>query len=254
VSVFTNGILEPFTTILLICLAGITSFLTAALGAGGGLLLLVVMASIMPIAVVIPLHGLVQLGSNGNRMLMTFRYIDAQMLAFFSIGAIIGAVGATFVVVELPLELMRITVGLFVIFILWGGTPTIRETSNTWRVLVGGSTTFISMFVGASGPLVGSLIHVNGYEKMRFIATFSSCMTFQHFLKAIVFGTIGFSFWQWLPLILAMIFSGAIGTWLGLKQLKKISSEKFKLAFRFILSILCIQLIVQALLQMIVVM
>jgi uncharacterized membrane protein YfcA len=242
--------LEPFTTLLLICLAGFTSFLTATLGAGGGLLLLVVMASIMPMSAVIPIHGLVQLGSNGNRMLMTFRYIDVQMLAFFAIGAIIGAIGATFLVVELPLELMKIAVGLFVIFLLWGATPTIRETSNAWRIIVGLSTTFISMFVGASGPLVGSLMQVNGYEKMRFIATFSSCMTFQHLLKAIVFGTIGFSFWQWLPLILAMIISGAIGSWLGLKQLKKISPEKFKLIFRLILSLLSVQLIVQAVLQM----
>jgi uncharacterized membrane protein YfcA len=242
--------LEPFTTLLLICLAGFTSFLTATLGAGGGLLLLVVMASIMPMSAVIPVHGLVQLGSNGNRMLMTFRYIDVQMLAFFAIGAIIGAIGATFLVVELPLELMKIAVGLFVIFLLWGATPTIRETSNAWRIIVGLSTTFISMFVGASGPLVGSLMQVNGYEKMRFIATFSSCMTFQHLLKAIVFGTIGFSFWQWLPLILAMIISGAIGSWLGLKQLKKISPEKFKLIFRLILSLLSVQLIVQAVLQM----
>lgn len=242
--------LEPFTTLLLICLAGFTSFLTATLGAGGGLLLLVVMASIMPMSAVIPVHGLVQLGSNGNRMLMTFRYIDVQMLAFFAIGAIIGAIGATFLVVELPLELMKIAVGLFVIFLLWGATPTIRETSNAWRVIVGLTTTFISMFVGASGPLVGSLMQVHGYEKMRFIATFSSCMTFQHFLKAIVFGSIGFSFWQWLPLILAMIISGGIGTWLGLKQLKKISPEKFKLIFRLILSLLSVQLIVQAVLQM----
>ena len=250
-SIFTQGILEPLTTILLICLAGLTSFLTAALGAGGGLLLLVVMASILPMAVVIPLHGLVQLGSNGNRMLMTFRYIDVPMLAFFSLGAIFGAVGASFIVVELPLELMKIAVGLFVIFLLWGATPTIRETSNTWRILVGLGTTFISMFVGASGPLVGSLMQVNGYEKMRFIATFSSCMTFQHLLKAIVFGTIGFSFWQWLPLILAMIASGAIGTWLGIKQVKKISADKFKSIFRLILSILSIQLIIQAVLQLI---
>jgi len=251
VSIFTHGILEPLTTILLICLAGLTSFLTAALGAGGGLLLLVVMASILPMAVVIPLHGLVQLGSNGNRMLMTFRYIDVPMLAFFSLGAIFGAVGASFIVVELPLELMKIAVGLFVIFLLWGATPTIRETSNTWRILVGLGTTFISMFVGASGPLVGSLMQVNGYEKMRFIATFSSCMTFQHLLKAIVFGTIGFSFWQWLPLILAMIASGAIGTWLGIKQVKKISADKLKSIFRLILSILSIQLIIQAVLQLI---
>lgn len=250
-SIFTNSMLDPLTTLLLICLAGFTSFLTAALGAGGGLLLLVVMASIMPMAAVIPVHGLVQLGSNGNRMMMTFRHIDVSMLTYFSIGGIIGAIGATFLVVELPLELMKIAVGFFVIFLLWGATPTIRETSNTWKMLVGSATTFISMFVGASGPLVGSLMQVNGYKKMQFIATFSSCMTFQHFLKAIVFGTIGFSFWQWLPLILAMIFSGAIGTWLGLKQVKKISHEKFKSVFRIILSLLSIQLIVQTLFQMI---
>ena len=243
---FTNSILEPITTILLICLAGLSSFLTAALGAGGGLLLLVVMTSILPVAVVIPLHGLVQLGSNANRMLMTFRYIDAQMLAFFSIGAIIGAVGATFLVVELPLELMKVAIGLFVIFLLWGATPTIRETSNIWRVLVGLGTTFISMFVGASGPLVGSLMHVHGYEKMRFIATFSSCMTFQHLLKAIVFGFIGFSFWQWLPLIVAMIISGVLGTWLGLKQSKKISAKKLKLIFILMSSLHGIKLIRKA--------
>jgi len=249
VSIFTNSLLEPFTALLLIALAGFTSFLTAALGAGGGLLLLVVMASIMPMSVVIPIHGLVQLGSNANRMLMTFRYIDSQMLAFFSIGAIIGAISAAFLVVELPLELMKIAVGLFVIFLLWGATPTIRETSKLWRVVVGVGTTFISMFVGASGPLVGSLLQVNGYEKMRFMATFSSCMTFQHLLKAFVFGAIGFSFWQWLPLVLAMIISGAAGTWLGLKQLTKISTDKFKVIFKFILTILSVQLIAQAMLE-----
>jgi|TARA_B110000902_G_C14201231_1_gene547820 uncharacterized membrane protein YfcA len=249
VSIFTSNVLEPFTTILLIGLAGITSFLTAALGAGGGLLLLVVMASIMPMAVVIPVHGLVQLGSNANRMLMTFRYIDMPMLIYFSIGGIIGAIGASFLVVELPLELMKIAVGLFVIYLLWGARPTLRETSKSWRVFVGIFTTFMSMFVGASGPLVGSFMQVNGYEKMRFTATFSSCMTFQHLLKAFVFGAIGFSFWQWLPLIIAMIVSGAIGTWLGLKQLKKTPTEKFRSVFRFILSLLCAQLIIQAIFQ-----
>jgi uncharacterized protein len=243
---FTNDILGPTMAIVLIILAGFTSMLTAAFGAGGGLLLLVVMASIMPMSAVIPVHGLVQLGSNANRMLLTFRFIDRHMLLYFSLGGIIGALGASLLVAELPLELMKIAVGLFVIYLLWGVTPAIRETSNLWRILAGMFTSFMSMFVGASGPLVGSCMHVNGYEKMRFTATFSSCMTIQHCLKAFVYGAIGFSFWQWLPLILAMIGSGAIGTWLGIKLLKKLPTEKFKMIFRVVLSVMCLQLIWQA--------
>ncbi|MFQ3234919.1 MAG: putative membrane protein YfcA [Paraglaciecola sp.] len=242
----TNDFISGNIALLLIVLAGFTSFLTAALGAGGGLLLLVVMASFMPMTAVIPVHGLVQLGSNANRMLLTYRYIDRHMLLYFSAGGLVGAVAASLLVADMPLELMKIAVGLFVFYLLWGATPTIRQTSNLWRILSGLLTTFMSMFVGASGPLVGSCLHVNGYDKMRFTATFSSCMTFQHSLKAFVYGAIGFSFWQWLPLVIAMVISGTVGTWLGIKLLHRIPAEKFKLIFRLILTVLAGQLIWQA--------
>jgi len=91
--------------------------------------------------------------------------------------------------------------------------------------------------------MVGSYMYRKAYEKLRFTATFSSCMTFQHSLKAFVYVSIGFSFWQWLPLIVAMIISGGVGTWIGIKLLKKLPAEKFKLVFRVILSLLCVQLI-----------
>ena len=45
---------------------------------------------------------------------------------------------------------------------------------------------------------------------------------------------------------MAMIASGAIGTWVGTKLLKKMPAEKFKLIFRVLLSVMCLQLIWQA--------
>ena len=66
---FSGGLLSPISTIILIILAGFTSMVSAAFGAGGGLMLLVIMASMMPMSVVIPVHGLVQLGSNANRFI-----------------------------------------------------------------------------------------------------------------------------------------------------------------------------------------
>lgn len=234
--------LSNFAAIFLIFLAGVTSFITAAFGAGGGLLLLVVMASILPMTVVIPVHGLVQLGSNGNRMLFTFRHIDRRMFFYFSFGGIFGALASTLVVTDISLELMKVIVAFFVLYLLWGVTPKLRESSKLWQITAGALTTFASMFVGASGPLVGSCIYVNGYNKLRFTATFSSCMTFQHTLKAFVYSSIGFAFWQWLPLVITMVISGAIGTWFGLRVLKTINGENFKLIFRIILSLLTLQL------------
>jgi uncharacterized membrane protein YfcA len=243
----SNDMVGPLVAIALIVLAGLTSLITAAFGAGGGLLLLVVMASIMPMAVVIPVHGLVQLGSNANRAVMTFRHIDYKLLLYFSLGGVIGALLSSQLVMVMPLEMMKIFIALFVLYLLWIKPASTKPRSHFVDGLYGLSTTFLSMFVGASGPLVGSYIYSKGYDKLRFTASFSSCLTLQHSLKAIVYTLVGFSFWQWLPLIAAMIISGTLGTWLGLKLLNKISPDKFKIGFRLILSLLCMQLMLQAL-------
>nr|WP_245220008.1 sulfite exporter TauE/SafE family protein [Pseudoalteromonas arabiensis] len=235
-------LLSPISTIVLIVVAGFTSMISAAFGAGGGLMLLVIMASMLPMGVVIPVHGLVQLGSNANRFLFTFKHIDAAMFIYFSLGGVLGALVASSIVTSIPLELMKIVVAVFVLYLLWGVTPELRETSKLWRVFAGLWTSFTSMFVGASGPLVGSCLYVNNYDKLKFTATFSSCMTVQHTLKAILYGAVGFAFWQWLPLVILMILSGAIGTWLGLKLLHRISSDKFKKIFRLVLTVLSLQL------------
>jgi len=76
---------------ILIATAGFTSLLTGAMGIGGGVLLLAIMAGIVPAAALIPVHGLVQLGSNGNRALMTRRHIDWPLLRRFALGALAGA-------------------------------------------------------------------------------------------------------------------------------------------------------------------
>tara|TARA_R110000868_G_scaffold164442_2_gene397079 strand:- start:217 stop:966 length:750 start_codon:yes stop_codon:yes gene_type:complete len=243
----SNDLVGPMVAIGLIVLAGLTSLITAAFGAGGGLLLLVVMASIMPMAVVIPVHGLVQLGSNANRAVMTFRHIDYKLLLYFSLGGVIGALLSSQLVMVMPLEMMKIFIALFVLYLLWIKPVSTKPRSHFIDGIYGLFTTFLSMFVGASGPLVGSYIYSKGYDKLRFTASFSSCLTLQHSLKAIVYTLVGFSFWQWLPLIAAMIISGTLGTWLGLKLLNKIPPEKFEIGFRLILSFLCMQLMLQAL-------
>jgi uncharacterized protein len=239
---FTSGLLTPLSTMLLIILAGVTSFISAAFGAGGGLMLLVVMASVMPMTLVVPVHGLVQLGSNANRLLLSIQHIDKNMFVYFSLGGVGGAVLSSLVIDDIQLDSLKPLVALFVIYLLWGKTPRLKSDSTPGRLIAGGITAFISMFVGASGPLVASYLHINEYDKLKFTATFSSIMMLQHIFKAVVYFLVGFSFWQWLPLVIAMILSGAIGTWLGIRLLKRMSTVRFKRIFKIILTLLALQL------------
>ncbi|MDO6681901.1 MULTISPECIES: sulfite exporter TauE/SafE family protein [unclassified Oceanobacter] len=241
----TPADLSLTAAIILIAVAGFTSLMTAAVGIGGGLLLLAVMASLVPVNALIPVHGLVQLGSNGNRMVMTWRHIDWAMLRYFSIGALLGAGLASVVVVQLPLYLIQFAVAGFILFLVWGNKPGKRQLSSTGRVFAGALTTFLTMFVGATGPLVAGFVHRNNYSKLQLTSTFATCMTLQHSFKAVVFGTIGFAFWEWLPLVLLMVLSGTMGTWLGLKLLNRIPGRWFKQTFRIVVTLLALRLLWQ---------
>lgn len=53
-------------TILLVT-SFLTSLISGALGIGGGALLLTVLATLLPPAALIPVHGVIQLGSNVGR-------------------------------------------------------------------------------------------------------------------------------------------------------------------------------------------
>ena len=241
----TPANLDLLTSVFLILAAGFTSFMTAALGIGGGLLLLALMASTIPVAALIPVHGLVQLGSNGNRALMTRQHIDWSMIKLFSVGALIGAAIGSVVVVQLPLYLIQFAVAVFILFLVWGNKPGKQELSKPGRIFAGAFTTFLTLFVGATGPLVAGFVHRNNYSKLQLTSTFASCMTLQHILKAVVFTFVGFAFFEWLPLVILMVASGALGTWIGLKLLNKIPADRFKQIFKIIITLLALRLIWQ---------
>lgn len=233
--------------LLLIATSGATSLLTAAVGIGGGVLLLAVMAQLVPVAALIPVHALVQLGSNANRAWMTRRHIDWPMSRLFILGALLGALASSWLLVQLPLDLIQLTVAGFILFLVWGPKPRQVSLSTPKLVAAGGITTLISAFVGATGPLVAAFVHRQNMGKLPTVATFAACMSFQHLLKVGVFIAAGFIFQEWVAITLAMLLSGVLGTWLGLKVLHRQSGERFKWLFRWVVTLLALRLVWQVL-------
>lgn len=237
---------EGITTLQLLWLvltSGVTSMLTAAVGIGGGVLLLAIMAQMVPVAALIPVHGLVQLGSNGSRAVMTRTHIDWSLVKFFTFGALFGACVASFVVVQLPLHWIQLSVAVFILYLVWGPKPKQQKMGEKGVGFAGGLTTLVSMFVGATGPLVASFVHRQSYDKLATTATFATCMSLQHLLKLFVFSVAGFAFWEWLPVVLMMVLSGTVGTWLGLKMLNRIPTQHFKFIFRVVITLLALRLL-----------
>ena len=233
---------------LLVAVSFFTSFITAAVGIGGGTVLLAVMAQVVPVKAIIPVHGFVQLGSAVGRTLVMYASINKALFGWFLLGCIVGAFIGGQIVVTLPVDVLRVTLGLFILYSTWG--PKLGSFVRSTKVLAFGglATTTLTMFVGATGPFVMSLLRPFQMAPIALVGTFSACIAVQHLAKILVFGLIGFAFGPYLPLIALMIATGFIGTLLGKRHLLRVEPKKFALGLNIVLTLLALRLIAQAVL------
>lgn len=235
--------IDPVVALSLLACSTVSSFITAYLGVGGGVLLLGIMASLLPPAAIIPVHGLIQMGSNLGRAVLTWRSIDWSVIGVFLPGAIVGAWLGSIFLVALPPNVLYLTIAAFILYLCWG--PALPERALGWPgiLLVGTATTFVSLFAGATGPLVAAFIKQIHSRRFRTVSTFAAAMTLQHAPKAVVFGGLGFVLREWLAFLAAMIAAGALGTWFGLHMLRRMTDRRFHQAFNILLTLLALRLV-----------
>lgn len=234
-------------TLALVAASALTSAITASLGIGGGVLLLAIMAIALPPSAIVPVHGMVQLGSNAGRAAMTLRHINLRLIAWFAPGVLLGAWFGSLFLIDLPLSLIQLCIAGFILLLCWGPPIPRIATGPIGTLVAAGATTFISLFVGATGPLVAAFVKQQQQgERFSTVATFAAAMCLQHAPKAVVYGAAGFVFADWLGLILLMIGAGVLGTWAGLHMLRHLTDRRFTLIFNGLLTILALRLIWQA--------
>jgi uncharacterized membrane protein YfcA len=219
------------------------SFVTAAFGVGGGVLLLGVMTLFLPVPAVIPVHGVVQAGSNGGRTLLFAGHIRWPVLAAFAAGGLVGAALGSRVLVTLPEALLEIALGAFILVACWLPLPAVQRGSHARTAIGGALTTGLTLFVGATGPFVATLIRALHLDRRAHVATFSACMTLQHAFKLAVFGLAGFAFGPWVPWLGAMMVMVVAGTWLGRQVLERMDDRRFRRILSLLLTALALRLL-----------
>lgn len=228
--------ISPSVAAGLVLLSLLTSGITGALGIGGGMVLLSGFGFALPPAAVIPVHAVVQVGSNASRAALLISQVDRRALLWFLPGAALGALIGGLLVVDLPAPLLRGAVGTFVLVTAWtkpGSLP-----GGPLPLVFGGLlSSVLTMFVGATGPFVVALLRGSNLEPRPLVATSAVAMVAQHGLKVVAFGLLGFPLRPWLPLLGAMIAAGVVGTWLGAKLLHRLPKPVFIAALRALLTL-----------------
>jgi len=142
---------------------------------------------------------------------------------------------------------LKAVIGLFILYAIWGPMRfRVTRIGPKMMAIAGAASTFLTMFIGATGPFVISVLEPRLSDRQALVGTHAACMTIQHTLKLLVFGLLGFAFGPWLPLLVAMIAAGFLGTLLGLRLLRWAPEAAFRVVLKIILTVLAANLLLSA--------
>ena len=242
--------------IILIIAALITSSISAVIGMGGGIILLGIMAILIPEGyMVIALHGIIQMVSNGTRTFVFRDHIKKNLITEYLIGALIGLGLSVFIVYglmnlydvrsanEIKFDYLKPIIGLYILWYLYLRGPK-KERKNKLFMIVGFIGGLCSIFVGAVGPLIAPFFLRNDLNKEKVIANKAACQIITHIGKIPIFMYFfNFSYTEHYTILLPLIISVYFGTTIGKKLLGKLSDNTFKLFFKICLTLIAIRLV-----------
>lgn len=215
-----------------------TAFIGAFTGAAGGIVLLGLMATAMPPLALIPVHTVVMLGSGVTRTMLMWRHVMLPALLPFVIGALVGAALGARVFIALSTTWLELILGVFILLVTW--MPNLgRFGAERGRFgVLGFVTTFLGVFVSATGTLLAPFVAASTPDRRVHVATMGALMMFSHLAKVAAFGFIGFAIGRYVPLMVAMIATGAVGNWLGEVALLRTKERHFRLVLQLALTVL----------------
>ncbi len=226
-------------------LAFATSTITGTIGVGGGLLLVSLMPEILPAVAVVPLHGAIQLASNSSRAALAAPSIDWPIVGTYALGAALGAWLGSGFLARIPESAIPLILGSFVIVMTWLPLVIDPPRFKGEFFIVGVVQSAVSLFVGAAGPLSAPFLLNRGLTRDGVVSTHAAVMTVMHGMKLVVFVAAGFAFAPWWRELLTGTAAVFAGSWAGTQLRGRISEDRFRPAFRVLLTLLAIRLILR---------
>lgn len=219
-----------FTLIIILATLG-TAFLSSIFGMLGGLILMGILVSIMPVSQAMVLHGLIQLTSNGYRAWLNRKDINWSIVATIIVGNIIALAGLVFVAFVPDRITVLLALGLLP-YIAWAlpKNAALDVSKKPIGLLAGMVVVATNLLAGVGGPLLDVFFQRVDMTRHQVVATKAVAQSLGHISKVIFFGFLTVSAsndWPVLWLVLIAMTASVTGTTLGKKILDKINDEIF---------------------------
>ena len=230
----------------------VTAVLSGVLGMAGGIALLGVLLVYLPPLVAIPLHGVIQLVSNGSRVVVQRRHARFDWIAWYALPLIPAGLLGLQIARQLPETLIEGAIGAVVLAATWlpkrgdaAGASARRPRARFFAL--GTTTGLLNMLLGAIGPIIDPFFLGLGLSRQALVGTKAACQAIGHAVKIGLFGAAGFAFAEHAPLLALGSLCAIAGTWVGSRLLDRISEESFLWLYRSVLTALALRLVWKAL-------
>lgn len=230
-----------------------TSILSALAGLGGGIVLLAVLAQFYAPTIAIPIHGGIQLASNGTRAAMLRQNIHWPSVGWSSLLLFPASMLGVAVAGSMPEDTTRLILGIFVLVLAlrpgllkWRGSSTLPDQA---LIGVGAVSGFLNTTVGASGPVTSPFFKAVTATHTAFVATAGASQVVAHASKVAAYALDDFKLGDHLAVIGVGIACVTAGSRVGTKLLGRVDERRLNLLFKVVLVILSVRLIVRSLLD-----
>ena len=238
---------DPLLLPLLFMLGTVAFVFSTVAGGGGSLLLVPVLNWLVGVEQTAPVLNLGTLIGRPSRLVLFWRHIRWQVVAYYAPAAIVGAWLGGWLFANFRLEWLQIGVGLFLVSTVWQYRFGKRERSFPmrlwWFVPLGLLVSVLGTIVGALGPVLNPFYLNLGLDKEDLIAT----KTANSFLMGLsqlgsytFFGLLSDELWVY---GVALGLGATVGNLIGkrfLAGMKSITFRRILLVFMFVSGVLLI--------------
>lgn len=220
----------------------VTAFLSGLFGMAGGLILIGVLLTILPLPSAMVLHAITQMASNGWRAFLWRAHIRWRPVVIYLLGCALalGAWSITRYVPDKPVALLLLGITPFMARMM-PGTIKPNPDSIPQGTFYGFICMGLMLMTGVSGPLMDTFFLGGNFGRREVVATKATCQVASHFVKLVYFGSIIDQAASLDPVLAAVaVAASMLGTTLARRLLEAMSDVQFRTwANRLITTIAC---------------
>jgi len=213
-----------------------TAVLSGVLGMAGGMILMAILVTLLPVAAAMMLHGAVQAFANGSRAWFLRDHIVWRVLPGYTAGALLAVAGflALAVLPDPALVLMLVGAMPWLARLLPRLGAAAFERIDVTRpipaLLCGATVTSAQLLAGASGPLLDLFYLRSPLTRHEVVASKALTQTLGHLLKFGYYGVLVASLTSGLPvwLFAAAITAAVLGSRIGVGLLDRLDDANFR--------------------------